>query len=652
MTIEKLRMETTNIADENFKKLQELFPEAVTEIEENGEIIRAINKDAFQELINTKVVGSDKEHYELIWPGKLKAKHIAIEPTTKTLRPVIATKDREGNEDTWYKDCFNKTENIYIEGDNLDVLKIMQEQYRGKIKMIYIDPPYNTGSDFIYKDNFAQNDNEYKQNSGQTDEEGKRFVKNLESNGRLHSDWLSMMYPRLKIARNLLSDDGVIFLSIDEHESHNLRKICDEIFDEHNFFGDLIWEGTTQPTNTGSAKFGLQQKTEIILLYGKNRSAIGAFNLEEMENTLTYPHNGKYGKCRFEVIEKSDAGGYNRPTMKFQILGRYPREGKRWQIGEETARKLEKDGKVEIVDGIVKKAVYPEDEKDKIQYKPFWSLIKNEVLLKSEIVGTALNGKDEVNTIMNVALGFDTIKPVALIKKLIFHAALKSSLIMDFFAGTSTTAHAVMQLNAEDGGNRKFIMVQLPELCDEKKEAYKAGYNTICDIGKERIRRAGAKIKEELEKTNPERAKTLDTGFRVLRLDSSNMKEKVAQKVGEIRQENISDFISNIKEDRTDLDLLFQALPLLGADYTAKITEDIIDGKKVYIVEDGYIVACFDSDVNNTVIEKIASMKPVHAVFRDKCFENDSVYTNLEQIFKKHNGNFDSNPDARQIVIL
>ncbi|WP_288958530.1 site-specific DNA-methyltransferase [uncultured Treponema sp.] len=627
-----LKMHSMNKIDENVLKIARLFPNCVTEAKaDDGTITHKIDFDMLKQELSHSLVEGREERYQFTWPDKKQAILTANAPINKTLRPC-----REESVN------FDETENLYIEGDNLEVLKLLQETYLGKIKMIYIDPPYNTGNDFVYNDDFSQDADDYMSNSGQTDEEGNRLVANTESNGRFHTDWLNMMYPRLKLARDLLSDDGVIFISIDENESHNLRKICDEIFGNNNYFGDLIWESTTQPSNAGNAKFGLQQKTEVIFLYGKNKSAIPAFKLEEMEGTLNYPHNGKFGKCRFEIIEKSDAGNYNRPTMKFKILGQYPREGKRWQIGEETARLLEKEGKVEIVDGIVKRAIYPEDEKDKIQYKPFWSLIRENKLLTSDNVQTALNGKEEVNTLFETSLGFDTIKPTKLLKKLIFHVSSNDNIILDFFSGSATTAHAVMQLNAEDGGNRKFIMVQLPEATDEKSEAYKAGYKNICEIGKERIRRAGKKIIEE----DPLTTQNLDIGFRVLKCDTSNM-EDVYYTSDHIDTNDL--FKNNIKSDRTPEDLLFQVMLDLGIMLSSKIETKEIDGKTVFYVEGNYLVACFDENVDEKTLTEIAKEKPYYFVMRDASMANDSVATNFEQIFKTYLGE-SYNPDNIRII--
>lgn len=645
MTTEKLTMKTTNMADENFRKLQELFPEAVTEIEENGKIVRAIDKDKLQQLISTSVVDGSKERYQFTWPGKREAVLLANTPTNKTLRPV---KGENKTDDA----CFNSTENLYIEGDNLEVLKLLQEKYLGKIKMIYIDPPYNTGNDFIYKDNFAQNAQEYVANSGQTDEEGNRLVKNVESNGRFHSDWLSMMYPRLKIARNLLADDGVIFISIDDNEQENLKLVCNEIMGHSNFVGEIIWQTATDNNprqisveheyvfcwakNLNSQPKWLieSQKAQKINSYYKLLKSKG-LKLEEIQKNLKSwinEHEDELqGATHYSYVDEigvyypgnssnTKPGGYmfdiKHPVTK--EICKKPDYGYRWT--ENTFLEAAKNGDVEwgkdettipkikkrietVTEGL--KSYYYEDNR-------FWTKYL-----------TNLFGKRI----------FENAKSVNLLYRLLCFTTQKYSIILDFFSGSATTAHAVMQLNSEDSGNRKFIMVQLPEVCDEKSEAYKAGYNTICDIGKERIRRAGAKIKEELEKTNPERAKTLDTGFRVLRLDSSNMKDVFYRPV-DLKRDELMDFTENVKEDRNEMDLLFQIMPELNADYTSKIEETYEDGKKIFNVESNYIVACFAEDISEKVIRKVASYKPDYAVFRDSCFPKDSDLANVEQIFR------------------
>lgn len=607
--MDKMRMESEDIQQENVKKIAAMFPNCVTEArDEKGHLKKAINFDLLKQMLSDAVTEGD-EAYEFTWVGKKASIVEANRPIRKTLRPCKAD---SVNWDT--------TENLYIEGDNLEVLKLLQESYLGKVKMIYIDPPYNTGNDFIYNDDFKMSSENYADESGEVDAEGNRMFKNTDSNGRFHSDWCSMIYSRLMLARNLLSKDGVIFISIDEHEDSNLKKICDEIYGRANYIGDIVWESTTQPINAGSAQFGLQKKTEPIIVYAKQKENIKGFVLKETDNGLKYPHVGKYGPCRFEIIEKSDAGSYSRPSMKFQILGQYPREGKRWQIGEETARQLEREGKVEIVDGIVKKAIYPEDEKDKKQYVPFWSFFD------AKQYGTAQTGKDELNKVMETAMGFDTVKPIALIKSIIFHMG-ENNIILDFFSGSATTAHAVMQLNAEDGGHRKFIMVQLPEETDEKSEAFKAGYKNICEIGKERIRRAAKKIHQD----NPDA--TFDDGFRVLKLDDTNMKD-VYYAAGDYSQDLVSMFESNVKPDRTDLDLLFGCLLDWGLPLSLPYTSEIIDGCKVHTYNDGDLIACFDENVPESVIKTIAKRQPLRAVFRDSSFASSPEKINVGEIFK------------------
>ncbi len=618
--MDKMKMQTKHKAEENFQVLANLFPNAVTETiagyDETGCAIlrKAIDADVLRQEISCPVVEGRDERYQFTWPDKKRAILQANIPVSGTLRPC-----REESVN------FDNTENLYIEGDNLDVLKLLQETYLGKVELIYIDPPYNSGHDFIYKDDFAENRLGYIGQSGQLDCQGNRLVQNTESSGRFHTNWLNSVYPRIKLSKNLLSEDGVIIISIDENECCNVKKICDEIFGEKNYFGDIVWEATTQPINAGKAKFGLQKKTENLLMYGKNKQVRKekGFVLEELENSLSYPHMGKFGPCRFEVIEKSDAGSYNRETMKFKILGQYPREGKRWQIGRSTAKKLEEEGRLEIVDGIVKKAVYPEDEQGKLQYRPFWSLFS------AESVGTAQKGKDELNSLLGAAVGFDTVKPTGLIKSLISYFE-DDAIILDFYSGSATTAQAVISKNAKDGGKRKFILVQTndKESGYENSDAYKAGYKNICEIGKERIRRAGMKIIQE----HPE-ARDLDVGFRVLKLDSSNMKD-VYYSPEEVQQISLDMYVDNIKEGRTPEDLLFQVMLELGVLLSSKIEKSEIAGKQVFDVSNGILIACFDKDVSEEAVKEIAKRKPHYVVLRDSSMANDSVASNFDQIFK------------------
>ncbi|WP_093989887.1 site-specific DNA-methyltransferase [Massiliimalia timonensis] len=605
--MDKLKMQTANKADENFKKLAELFPNAVTEtIDENGEVVRAIDKDVLMQEINTRVVDGNEERYQFTWPDKKKSVLLANAPINKTLRPC-----REESVD------FDNTENLYIEGDNLEVLKLLQETYLGKIKMIYIDPPYNTGNDFVYEDDFAQSTEEYLANSGQFDDEGNRLVKNLDSNGRFHTDWLNMIYPRLKLAKDLLSDDGVIFISIDDNEVDNLRKVCTEVFGASNFVGCFLWRKKSTSTNVANALVSPQ--TDYQLCYAKKLSPASLNRRITTTEDRTYPYTDEFGKYRTAIIEKKDSGTYTRSTMKFPILGQLPREGKRWQIGEKTARDYEAKNLFVIDNGIIKLKIYEKDDKATFSANPT-------LLLDC---GSSDSAAKETNIgLFNQSELFTNPKPTELLKHLIKISTSQNAYILDFFSGSATTAHAVMQLNAEDSANRKFIMVQVPEKTDEKSEAYKAGYQNICEIGKERIRRAGAKIKDE----SPLTTQNLDTGFRVLKCDSSNMKD-VYYNPSEYNQSLFASLEDNIKEDRTPEDLLFQVMLDLGVLLSSKIEETVIDGKKVFDVADGFLIACFDENVTDETITAIAKQKPYYFVMRDSSMANDSVATNFEQIF-------------------
>ena len=614
--LEKVKCSTPELAEETVKKILAVVPECEGE---KG----IIDFDKLKQCLSSKVIEGNVERYEFTWPGKRAAKAAASAATTKTLRPCAA--ESVGKDGT--PGGFN-SQNLYIEGDNLEVLKLLQTSYANQVKMIYIDPPYNLGHDQLYRDRFSLTQKEVESEAGVFDDDGNRFMTNDSADARYHTNWCSSIYPRLKLARRLLSEDGVIFISIDEHESANLRKITEEIFFDSNFLAEIVWESTTQPTNAGSAKFKLQQKTEHILVYAKNKVMIPGFHLYAKDSTLAYPHHGRFGKCRFEGIEKSDAGGYARPTMRFAILGQYPRAGKRWQVGLATARELEQSGKVEIVDGEVKKAVYPEDEADKIQYEPFWSLIHDEKLLSADDVDSAMDGKDELNELMGTDIGFDTVKPTRLMQKLLFHVTDKDSLILDFFSGSATTAHAMLKLNAKDGGNRKFILVQLPEICAEDSAAVKAGYKNICEIGKERLRRAGKKISEE----NATNAVNLDVGFRVLKLSSSSLRDTSAT-VSETTQEFAN--FERIKSDRTPEDLLFQMLLETRIPLSDPIETKKVGDNNVFFVSGNALVACLDPAAKMTTefFIEIAKLKPGIAFFRDDAFADDSARTNLQQAF-------------------
>lgn len=646
--MEKPKFESPDMTAQNIDRIAALFPNCITEASDgHGGLKRAINFEMLKQMLSPDVVDGD-EAYEFTWVGKKAAIVEANKPIRKTLRPCVAeSKD------------WDTTENLYIEGDNLEVLKLLQESYLGKVKMIYIDPPYNTGNDFIYADDFMRSQEEENEQMGMYDEDENRLFKNTDTNGRFHSDWCSMIYSRLMLARNLLTGDGAIYISIADQEVENLKKIANEVFGERNFIGQIIWESTTQPDNIGGARYRFQQKAEYILFYAKNKATLAPFILERLEPQKKYPHDGKFGKCRFEIIERSFEGAYARPTMRFQILGQYPREGKQWQIGEEQARKLEASGKVEIVDGVVKRAVYPEDEQDDDSFKPFWSIFT------AKDAGTSQKGKALLKDLLG-RNDFDTVKPVTLLKKLLGYF-VRNGIILDFFSGSATTAHAVMKLNAEDGGHRKFIMVQLPEKCDEASDAYKAGYKNICEIGKERIRRAGDKIKEalledgiEIRKIakhkkehgdlegfsyaeweeSPEvihakkkMADSLDIGFRVLKLDDTNMKD-VYYAPDDYDQGMLAGLESNIKDDRTDLDLLFGCLIDWGQPLSLPYKSEQIDGCTVHTYNDGDLIACFDANIPESVVKEIAKRKPHRAIFRDSGFASSPEKINVFEIFK------------------
>ena len=618
--MDKLKMQTANKADENFKKLAALFPNAVTEtINENGEVVRAIDKDVLMQEISCTVVDGKEERYQFTWPDKKKSVLLANAPINKTLRPC-----REESVD------FDTTENLYIEGDNLEVLKLLQETYLGKVKMIYIDPPYNTGNDFVYEDDFAQSMDEYLANSGQYDEDGNRMVQNTESNGRFHTDWLNMIYPRLKLAKDLLAEDGIIFVSIDEHESHNMRKICDEIFGAENFISQIVWE--KRYTRSNNAK-RFTTLTEPIICYVKSITSVTDIKekrSDKADSIYSNPDNDPRGAWT-SVSYVNPATKEQRPNLVYPILNpitgvvvEHPTNA--WKYEKNTYDKHVQENR--LYWGKAGENTYP-------RLKKFLSEMDGGMvpvdLWRQEDTGTTDQGSKELESLLGRKI-FDFPKPQSLVKRIISLILNgddgKNNFILDFFSGSATTAHAVMQLNAEDGGHRKFIMVQLPEETDKKSEAYKAGYKNICEIGKERIRRAGKKIKED----NPLTAQNLDIGFRVLKCDTTNMKD-VYYNPADYKFSMLSAFEDNIKEDRTPEDLLFQVMLDLGVLLSSKIEETTIAGKKVFNVEDNYLIACFDSNVTDETIKAIAMQKPYYFVMRDSSMANDSVATNFDQIF-------------------
>ena len=603
--MDKLKMHTPDLAEENYKKLAALFPDAVTEAkDENGNTVRAIDKDVLMQEINAKVVDDGQERYQFTWPDKRKAVVLANAPIAKTLRfekeKSVGRDGTPGGTDS---------ENIYIEGDNLDALKLLQETYLGKVKMIYIDPPYNTGNDFIYEDDFSQKAEDYAENSGQTDEEGNRLVQNSESNGRFHTDWLNMLYPRLRIAKDLLTEDGVIFISIDDNEQENLKKICDEIFGSQNFVFQIAWRRTDNQPNIGK----IARVKEYILCFAKNISSLGLGKLPLTDKAKAeYRYRDEKGLFRRAILLDKTRGRYHYPvTTKSGNILNGP-----WMKTEEEFRALDSKGAIYWTSGGDEQPygkIYLSESKGAIP-NDFWGIE----------YGTNQRASLEVERLFEKRC-FDFPKPVSLIAALLTLGAEEDSIVIDFFSGSATTAQATMQVNAENRGNRKFILVQLPERCDSKSQAFKEGYKTICDIGEERIRRAGKKIKEET-------GADIDYGFRCFRVDSSNMKD-VYYKPSDVKQGELDLFTDNIKEDRTPEDLLIQVMLDLGVLLSSKVEEEEIAGKKVFSVADGYLIACFDKDVTEETVKAIAQTQPVYAVFRDSSMASDSVATNFEQIF-------------------
>ena len=622
--MDTLKMHSLDGVQRNIELIGELFPNAITEVKRNGKVEHAIDFDVLRQELSDSIVEGREERYQFTWPDKKKAMLAANAPITATLRPVVT--DSVGKDGT--PGGFD-SENLYIEGDNLEVLKLLQETYLGKVKMIYIDPPYNTGNDFVYEDDFAQRTEDYMGNSGQYDEEGNRMVMNTESNGRFHTDWLNMIYPRLKIAKDLLADDGAIFISIDDKEQENLKKCCDEIFGADNFIAQMVWQKRTSP----DARRIVSAGHEYVLAYIKN-SEIG----HEVLNPLPFddadyaryknPDNDPNGP--WISTDCTAQGGHGTKDQFYDMVtpaGRVVKlqEGLCWRY---TKKRMEEEIAAGHIwfgsdgNGVPRKKTYLADRAG----KTMWTWWPNTE------VGHTQEATKEIATLLGQSGIMDFPKPIRLMKRIVHIASKKDSIILDFFSGSATTAHAVMKLNAEDGGHRKFIMVQLPEKTDEKSEAYKAGYKNICEIGKERIRRAGRKIKEDTGLTAPA---DLDIGFRCLRLDESNMKP-VYYTPDEVGQQDLFSLVDNVKEDRTPEDLLFQVMLDLGVLLSSPIETMEIAGKKVFNVADGFLLACFDHDVTEETVKAIAQMKPYYAVFRDSSMANDSVATNFDQIFETY----------------
>ncbi|WP_022747577.1 site-specific DNA-methyltransferase [Lachnobacterium bovis] len=608
----KLKMQTANLVNKNFEVLSRLFPNAVTEsLDENGNVVRAIDADILRQEISCDVVEGREERYQFTWPDKKKSIAVANEPTNMTLRPIIEKSEK-----------FDNTNNLYIEGDNIYVLKILQESYLGKIRMIYIDPPYNTGKDsFVYNDSFLQSSVDFASDSGQRDEDGNILFdmrNNNESNGRFHTDWLNMMYPRLKLARNLLRDDGVIFISIDDHEVDNMKKMCNEVFGEQNFVATIVWQRAYAPVNLNK---WFSPNHDFALVYAKELDKFDLTKLprtEKQNKDYKNPDNDprgpwKAGNPSVGPAVESNIYEITLPSGR-KVL---PPAGRSWLYSEKKYKEMVADNRIS----------FGKDGDSVWAPKMFLSEVSNGVtpmtLWTYEEVGHSQDATKQLKQLFDDNSVFDYSKPVEYIKRMVQIGTRKNEedIVLDFFSGSSTTAHAVMKLNAEDHGNRRFIMVQLPEEVDDKKLNYK----NICEIGTDRIKRAAQKIKEEI-------GEEFDSGFRYLKLDSSNMRD-VYYNPAEVYQTSILDMVDNIKEGRSSLDLLFQVMIELNVPLTSRVEKRIIAQKEVFWVEDGYMIACLEENVNEDIVKAIAEKKPYYAVFRDSSMFNDSVATNFDQIF-------------------
>lgn len=621
--MDKLKMHSLDGVARNIEVIGQLFPNALTEVIRDGKVERAIDFDVLRQELSGCIVEGREERYQFTWPDKKKAMLAANAPITATLRPVMA--DSVGKDGT--PGGFD-SENLYIEGDNLEVLKLLQETYLGKVKMIYIDPPYNTGNDFVYEDDFAQSTSAYMENSGQYDEEGNRMVTNTESNGRFHTDWLNMIYPRLKLAKDLLTDDGVIFISIDDNEQENLKKCCDEIFGAQNFVAQLIWERAYAPKN--DARF-ISNSHDYVIMYAKNLNefVIGRLpRTDEANARYQNPDNDPRGVWKpsdMSVKTYNAACDYPITTPAGRVIE--PPAGRCWSLSKSAFLERLKDNRI----------YFGADGNSVPCMKRFLTELKFDGMAPTSImfykeVGHSQEGAKEVTSLMNAGV-FNGPKPVRLLMRLLTLANLKDdSIVLDFFSGSATTAHALIQYNLEKATHCKYIVAQVAEATDENGTAFKAGFPNICEIGKERIRRAGRKIKEEAGLTDPA---DLDIGFRCLRLDESNMKP-VYYTPDEVKQTDLFSLVDNVKPDRTPEDLLFQVMLDLGVLLSSPIEVNKIAGKKVFNVAEGYLLACFDHDVTDETVKAIAQMKPKYAVFRDSSMANDSVATNFDQIFETY----------------
>jgi len=624
--LKNLKMESKDISAENIEKIAELFPNVVTEIEdENGVLRKGIDFDRLRQELSDDVIEGREERYEFTWVGKRQSIVEGNLPIHKTLRPCM---DESLD--------WENTKNIYIEGDNLDALKLLQESYLNKVKMIYIDPPYNTGNDFIYNDSFVMDADLYDEESGIVDEVGNRLIKNNKDRGRYHSDWCSMLYPRLKLAHNLLKEDGVIFVSIDDNEVHNLRKMMDEVFGEDNFVANIIWKKRSTPPNDqiiGAAH-------EYVLIYSKEIQ-FSSLNLRERtpEQLGRYQNLDNHPKGPWVAgdLMANVKGGRYVKSLYFPIINpetgeeHFPSSNGNWRFNRDKINELLKNNEI----------FFGRDGNGRPKLKRFLSDVKNGITYTTlwDFVPLNTQGSKEMTEFLGNLAIFDNPKPSGLLLELLKLGSNQNDTILDFFSGSATTAHAVMKLNAEDGGDRRFIMVQLPEACGEESEAYKAGFKTIADIGKERIRRAGQKIREEIEEENKQAKlggdpkKVPDTGFRVFKIDDSNMKD-VYYSAGEYSQETIEGLIDNVKEGRSDIDLLYQVLIDWGLPLDLKHKIENIDGFNIHIVDTNALIACFESNIPESVMRKIAGKKPLRAVFRDGSFKSSPQKLNIEGIFK------------------
>ena len=679
--MENLKMHSLDGVQRNIELIGKLFPNAITEVKRNGKVEHAIDFDVLRQELSDSIVEGREERYQFTWPDKKKAMLAANAPITATLRPVVA--DSVGKNGT--PGGFD-SENLYIEGDNLEVLKLLQETYLGKVKMIYIDPPYNTGNDFVYEDDFAQSAEYYMGNSGQYDEEGNRMVTNTESNGRFHTDWLNMIYPRLKLAKDLLADDGAIFISIDDNELYNLKKICDDVYGESCFVGNVAWQRTYSMRNDSK---GLPSEAEHILVYSKQPNWIpnklprtdkmdAAYKNPDndpngaWQNTTPYAPGARTHQGMVYAIQHPFTGEllypapascwrYDQKTMLDYMSGWCEYELKNINDEKERAKicgvdveNIRKDVKAIVLKYDLNQAkekaklvlnrgqwprfYFTKDGMGGIRRKTYLNQVEGRTvtnLWPYAEVGHTDEAMKELKNLFDGSVPFDTPKPTRLVERILTIATDKDSYILDFFSGSATTAHAVMKKNMEDGGNRKYILVQLPEKGNSPQ------YETLCEIGKERVRRAGKQILSaggvqlSFSETQPDQSAPIDVGFRCLRLDSSNM-ENVYYTPDEVSQQDMFSLVDNVKPDRTPEDLLFQVMLDLGVLLSSPIEVKEIAGKKVFNVADGFLLACFDHDVTEETVKAIAQMKPYYAVFRDSSMANDSVATNFDQIFETY----------------